>query len=364
MRQLWHNLIVFLLPVTLVVIGVSPARSQGCIVARSSSMDLAPESQGGYLQTGDWELAIGYRHQFSYKHFVGAVEQTYRVQQGTEVMNKINLEDINLTYQATSRISFTLSVPLLFASRRSNNSYYTTTAAGIGDSSIVAQTWLWNPKHARRGNISIGLGMQAPTGKDNVQNNVLSSPTATAPTVVTDDYSIQPGSGGWGMVFQWQAFRYLGHDTTIYTNGNYLATQGGTNNVLRSASALSQPLTAYNAIQDQYLLQAGVAHPIRAIKGLTLTFGPRMEGVPAVNMIGNDLGFRRPGFAISAEPGFVYAHGGSMIEASVGKAVYRDRTRSVPDKMLGTHGDAAFADYVWLLSYTYRLPAKGHGETN
>jgi hypothetical protein len=51
-----------------------------------------------------------------------------------------------------------------------------------------------------------------------------------------------------------------------------------------------------------------------------------------------------------------------MIQASVGKAVYRDRTRSVPDKLLGTHGDAAFADYVWLLSYSYRLPGKGHTE--
>ena len=64
-------------------------------------MDMSPESQGGYLQVGDWDLTVGYRHQFSYKHFVGQREQTYRVQQGTEVMNKVNLEDINLTYQAT-----------------------------------------------------------------------------------------------------------------------------------------------------------------------------------------------------------------------------------------------------------------------
>ena len=109
-------------------------------------------------------------------------------------------------------------------------------------------------------------------------------------------------------------------------------------------------------------LQPGIAHPIPQIRGLTLTFGPRMEGVPASNLIGNDLGFRRPGFAVSVEPGFVYARGRNMIEASIGKAMYRDRTRSVPDKILGTHGDAAFADYVWLLSYTYRLPAKGSTE--
>ena len=38
---------------------------------------------------------------------------------------------------------------------------------------MVAQGWLWNPKRAKRGNIRLGFGMQAPTGKDNVQNNVL-----------------------------------------------------------------------------------------------------------------------------------------------------------------------------------------------
>ena len=362
MRRLCGAIAVFLAPAILALLSAVPARGQGCIVARSSSVDMAPESQGGYLEKGDFELTMGYRHQFSYKHFVGDVEQTYRVQQGMQVMNKINLQDINLTYQATSRISVTLTVPLLFASRRSNSSYYTTHAAGLGDTALVAQGWLWNPRHSRRGNISVGFGVQAPTGKDNVQNNVLTTASATTPTLVTADYSIQPGSGGWGMIFQWQAFRDLGRSTTLYTTGSYLATQGGTNNVLRSASALSQPLTAYNAIQDQYLLQGGVSHPLRPVKGLTLTFGPRLEGVPASNLIGNDLGFRRPGFAISVEPGLIYARGRNMIQASIGKAVYRDRTRSVPDKILGTHGDAAFADYVWLLSYSFRLPAKDHRE--
>ena len=363
MRNQCKCLSVVVWPMTLVLLATVPARGQGCIVARSSSMDMSPESQGGYLQSGDFELTLGYRHQFSYKHFVGDVEQTYRVQQGTQVMNKINLQDINLSYQATPRISLTLTVPLLFASRRSNNSYYTTHSAGLGDSALVAQGWVWNPRRAKRGNVSVGFGVQAPTGKDNVQNNVLTTAAATTPTVVTADYSIQPGSGGWGIIFQWQAFRDVGHNTIVYTTGNYLATQGGANNVQRSATSINQPLTAYNAIQDQYLVQAGVSHPIGAIKGLTVTFGPRMEGVPASNLMGNDLGFRRPGFAISAAPGLIYARGRNMIQASIGKAVYRDRTRSVPDKMLGTHGDAAFADYVWLLSYSLRLPGKGgHAE--
>src|SRR5260370_30089794 len=236
MRNMCKGLSVFGLLITLAFLSAFPVHGQGCIVARSSSLDMSPESQGGYLEAGDWAITVGYRHQFSSKHFVGDVEQTYRVQQGTQVMNKINLEDINLTYQATSRISLTLTIPLLFASRRSNNSYYTTHSAGLGDAAVVAQGWLCNPRHAKRGNISIGFGMQAPSGKDNVQNNVLTSATATAPTVTTVDYSIQPGSGGSGMIFQWQAFRHPSHATTVYTTGNPLATQGGYTNLLRNTN--------------------------------------------------------------------------------------------------------------------------------
>jgi hypothetical protein len=112
-------------------------------------------------------------------------------------MNKINLQDVQLNYQLTDRIGFGLTLPILFASRRSNNSYYTLHSAGIGDAAVIGQVWLWNPKHARHGNINLGFGfLQAPSGNDHVTNNVLTSPTATAPTSTVVDHSIQPGSGG------------------------------------------------------------------------------------------------------------------------------------------------------------------------
>jgi hypothetical protein len=90
------------------------------------------------------------------------------VQPGTEVMNKINLQDVQLNYQLTDRIGFGLTLPILFASQRSNNSYCTLHFAGIGDAAVLGQVWLWNPKHARRGNINLGLGFQAPSGNDHV----------------------------------------------------------------------------------------------------------------------------------------------------------------------------------------------------
>src|ERR1700730_6935 len=105
-------------------------------------------------------------------------------------MNKINLENVNVLYQITSRFSVQASLPILFASRRSNNAYATTTSSGIGDSSILAQGWILNPKKAHSYNASIGVGLSIPTGKDDVKNNIISTPGA-APTLTTVDYSIQ-----------------------------------------------------------------------------------------------------------------------------------------------------------------------------
>src|SRR5436305_1796832 len=79
----------------------SPAGAQGCIVARSAVQPIGPESGGGYLEPGEFDFTTGYRHQYSFRHFVGDVEQTQRIQLGTQVMNKINLENFNLTYQIT-----------------------------------------------------------------------------------------------------------------------------------------------------------------------------------------------------------------------------------------------------------------------
>ena len=57
--------------------------AQGCIVARSSSSIGGPETEGGYLAPGEFDFSIGLRHQFSFRHFVGDVEQKQRIQQGT-----------------------------------------------------------------------------------------------------------------------------------------------------------------------------------------------------------------------------------------------------------------------------------------
>jgi len=328
------------------------ARAQGCVVARSNGETGGPESEGGYLMPGQFDINIGYRHQFSFEHYIGQSPELsstglMRVQQGTQVENKINLENVSLTYQLTSRFSVTANVPVLSASRHTNDTDTFQLSHGIGDTSFMVSGWLWNPHENKKGNVQIGLGLQIPTGNDDLISNINGKPTV-------DDYSIQPGSGGYGLILQWTAFKNLPF-AQAYFNGSYLATPQNTTGILRSATASNQPLTEYASISDQYLLEAGFAVPVKKVSGLTLTFGPRFEGVPANDLIGDSLGFRRPGFALSIEPGFQYYRHGNVFTFSIAKAMYRDRTRSVPDDILGGHGDAAFANYVWLASYSFRF---------
>lgn len=335
---------------------VPAAHGQGCIIARSNGEQGGPETEGGYLAPGDFEFGISYRHQFSYIHFVGPTEQTYRTQQGTQVENKINLENFAVTYQISSRFSVTADIPLLTASRHTNDSSIVYTSAGIGDSSVMLQGWIWNPSGESKGNILVGMGVLAPTGSDNVQNTVLSNgKVVTAPV----DYSIQPGQGAWGIPLQWIAFRNW-RSSQIYFNGSYLMMTKDLG-ALNSRAPDPVTLVQYNAVSDQYLYEAGIAHPFSRIRGLAVLFGPRMEGVPARNLlpVGDNLGFRRPGFAISVEPGIQYVRNGNMFSVTVARAIYRDRTKSVPDDLTGGHGDAAFANWVWLASYTFRV---GHAD--
>lgn len=90
--------------------------------------------------------------------------------------------------------------------------------------------------------------------------------------------------------------------------------------------------------------------------GLTVTFGGRWEGVPVRDLLGQSNGFRRPGYAISADPGFLYTRWGYVFSCSVPWAVERNLRRSVAEIANGFRsGDAAFADYTLVLGFSRRF---------
>jgi hypothetical protein len=346
-------------------------QAQGCVVAHSVGEVGGPDDQGGYLSPGHFQFNLDYRHLYSFRHFVGSVEQVYRTEGKSNVRNRVNLVDATLTYQITPRFSVEGTVPVEWASRRyfigidslsptspSVNLIGDFGLSGIGDVSLMGQGWVWDPKSNPSHNLQVGLGIQMPTGRDNIQNN-FAAVAGQAPTNNTADYSIQPGIGVWAYPISVASFQMISHNTQAYFNGSYLVTPAGTNGVA-NVSPLGTPEPAQDAkisAADEYLMQLGVAYSVDRVKGLTVTGGLRKEGVPAHDLIGNDLGFRRPGYAVSLEPGVIYSMKGGkdLVTANIDRALYRNRIASVPDMQLHTHGDAAFADWLWLASFQHRF---------
>jgi len=336
------------------------------VISRSGLESNGAEG-GGYLQPGDWTATLGVRHVFSHVHFSGPTENFSRAQLGTEVQSKTNLDDVMFTYQLTPRLSLTGTLPFVYASRRLESQYATLHTSGLGDVSFGAQYWLRSPRSEKAGtnNVQIGLSLLTPSGNDR-QSNVVATTYGGPTSTQYPDYSVQPGAGTWGMIMSWQAFQNLGDNTIAYVDGDYVMTQGGYHNFWTSHGGTAsgppsptQGMTQFDAIQDQYMLEIGASHPAPRIKGLGLTLSVRDEGVPARNLIGNDLGFKRPGFSIALTPGFIYTRGSHMLQFSVGKVLIRDRTKSPAEEINGVHeGDAAFANYVWMAGYTLRIPGR------
>jgi Putative MetA-pathway of phenol degradation len=301
-----------------------------------------------------WQLTMSYRWQNSFRHFRGDVEQPERLDDETQVENNLHLFDASLSYQATPRWSFSVGMPFMSVSRHAHGSGTVTDSRGIGDLSIGAKFWLWRPPSENQQNMQFGFSMKLPTGDPNVTNRV-------GPNIVTVDQSIQQGDSGTGFAVDYLAYKSV-RRFTLFATGSYLFNPKNTHTPEGWKEVAPFPRgigyqgfsgagTIYS-VADQYLLQAGAGYAVPRLPGLAFTGTVRMEGIPARDLIGREDGFRRPGYAVSVGPGVMFSRGQDTWSVSAPIAVRRDRTESVPDVRSGRHGDAAFADYLILVSYS------------
>ena len=315
-----------------------------------------------YQGPDKWEVTLSWRNQMSDRHFVGHEEQKNRITEHSQVINRINQADVSITrkYPNGWRVSF--SLPYLIAERSSpirdpNTNVVVdrsdTAAKGIGDVTLVGRKWLWDPARGHKGNISLGFGAKIPTGANNVVDTraSISSTGAVTLTERTVDQSIQPGDGGFGIIVDLQAYRRFASDRfAAYGGGTYLANPQRDSGIRTYRNAPGEELMS---IADQYIARTGIAwYPGN---GWGVSLGLRAEGVPVYDLIGSSGGFRRPGYAISVEPGVSWTTGAHTFAVQVPVAVDRARLVSVPDRANGSHGDAAFADYLVIGGYTRRF---------
>jgi hypothetical protein len=298
----------------------------------------------GATPPGKWTVSFGYRWQDSFRHFIGDVEQPQRVAQNTQQENKIHLFDVALSYRVSRRWSLNLSGPFMDADRINHRTSGVTHSAGLGDMTFGAKFWVRRPPTESHQNIQIGFSLKVPTGRPNVVSSVTGATSGSmSPTTV--DQSIQLGDAGVGFAIDYLAYKALPARFTLFSTGVYLFNP-------RNTYTATTPAARALSVPDQYLWRGGVAYAVPKFRGTSVSVAGRDEGVPARDIIGREDGFRRPGYAVSIEPGLEFARGRNVWSFSYAIAVRRDRTRSVQDVANGSHGDAAFADDLFMVGYS------------
>jgi hypothetical protein len=330
---------------------LSQAHGQGCVPVKQMG-DISTSMAGlNHVDAGRWSVNFNYQGFRSHRHFVGHDEQQHRAEARSEVVNVVNQVTTTINYAMNSRTSFWMNVPYYHAYRTSLYEHdrvnrHETRSNGLGDISVGGQMWLRSPMSETRGNIAVGLGVQLPTGNTTVKDDFH---TANGIVRRNVDQSIQPGLGGWGIAVSAQGYQRLGENTTLYASGFYLITPEETNGTYRSTN----PITGRDSIYDQYQWRVGATQMFIRRLGLAASLGLRMDGVPALDLVGGDAGFRRPGYTISVEPGLAFNTGRDSFSLTVPVAISRSRQKSYVDRINNRHGDAAFADFLINFNYTH-----------
>lgn len=320
---------------------------QGCVIARGGGAAAITDG-GGYLQKGDWQVSLNIRHFDSHRHYAGNDEQVHRSEQGTEVYNNSWFYDTTLTYAWSDRLSVFVTVPFVNHDRSSlyehlgNNSgqRFATQASGMADVVAGGNWWVRDPKHAMDWNIQVGAGVKFPTGDDEARDIFVRS---AGPQERYVDSSIQPGDGGTGFLISAGGFYSLEKwvkNLALYGNGFYLINPEGRNE-----------RTGFS-IPDGYMVRGGLEYRLASVPGLSVSLGARNEGVIAHDLFGSSIGSRRPGFAVSVEPGVTYVKGRYSATFTFPIAVHRNRVTTFGSLRAG---DAAFADYTWNFSFAMKL---------
>jgi hypothetical protein len=319
-----------------------------------------------FPKAGQWQVSVGYRWLHSDREFSGIDEITglqvggghenkSRSIIGDQMINDSHFIDLTATYAITKRFSAALTLPFVTSDRSeavkdpttgSVLGRFSNHADGLADMSLRGYAWILDPHRHPDGNLQLGVGMKFPTG-DNRARGVVERYNPFSMTVVTQpayvDQSIQPGDGGWGVILQAQGFQKLVKNTFAYVDLSYLI------NPQEMDSA------THYSIPDAYLLRAGFSYAVWPSKGLSLSLGARMEGVPVTDWFGGNGGFRRPGYAVSIEPGVTWMYKRLSITVTAPVALERNREKSVTDIATGRHGDAAFADFVITSSISFHF---------
>jgi hypothetical protein len=309
------------------------------------------------------QVSLSSRNLVSNDHYNGTEEQHERQRLQNYVNNTQNLFDINVTRVVTRRLSVSVGVPFVRSTWALRDPAFPhpqprreipQTGRGLGDISVTGRAWIFNPMTHRDWNVAAGGGLKLPTGNDAYQDTFLNRVTRVEEEQYVDQ-SVQPGDGGWGLMFETHAFWRV-RRAFLFGSASYLANPKDTNDTPSIIAVLglgNQPQFAgltVNSVPDQYVVRLGGTVPVW--KGFSASLAWRMEGLKRYDLFGDSHGWRRPGTAMFVEPGLSYANGRHVFSFNVPFGYYYNRHAN---PYTGNPGDATFPRHIFLSSYSLRL---------
>lgn len=321
-----------------------------------------------YWSPGEWQVSLSSRNLVSNDHYNGKDEQVQRQTLQNYVTNRQNLVDISVSRAMTKRLALTAAIPYVNSSWASRDPLQPLPAPrheiaqngrGLGDITVGARYWILNPDTHLKFNFTAGAGVKMPTGNAAAQDTF---PGRTEPTVNKlryVDQSVQPGDGGWGVMFEGNAF-WLVSRIMFFGSGSYLANPKDENDTPSILTVLGSNTTTgpnaglgVNSVPDQYLARVGGS--ARIWKGFAGSLTWRVEGLKRYDLFGDSHGWRRPGTEMFIEPGVSYSNGRHTFSFNVPIGYYYNRR---PNPYTGNRGDATFPRQIFLSSYAFRFGKK------
>ena len=317
-------------------------------------MALSLGAQGvAYLEDHQWDASVSYRYLHADRVFSGTQEQPALRDSSVSDIHSV---DITATYALTKRFSVSLTLPFLHAQHTSawehdGVNFHTMTAKGLGDIRLVGNAWLFDVSKYTEGNIALSAGVKLPTGDFNSQDL---SYQAGGPVRLPVADSIQLGDGGWGLVLEMQAYQKVVKNTYAYLTGQYLINPRGQNGTL---ATVPDPLgiVTTNSVPDQFTARVGLLHHIWPEKGLSVSLGARIDGLPVHDLIGSNDGWRTSGYSIAIEPGLYYSSGKNTFSLATPVALHRNRTQNAYEKATNQRPFGGYYDVMVVASFSRRF---------
>src|SRR6266568_3713284 len=286
---------------------------------RFTSPSLGGQRQA-FLQRGEWELGLGYRHLYADDYFVGDRIDASQAPRGQPQIYDIHSIAASMAYALSDQVSVHLTVPFQTGTNsrvHPDGVRHVTSATGIGDVSVMGRAWLLDPASHRFGNLALGLGVKAPTGDNAVKG----------------DFRLAEG-----------LFAYL--------YGLYQLTPREKTNVTWT------PTSPVLSVHDVYDARLGLAYAVWPRAGISASLGARVDGVPVRDLIGGSEGYRQPGYVLFLDPGASASWGKETVTVSVPVRLHARYEQNVNDLRngpgpRGNHGD--LAAYLVFLGYARRF---------